>query len=129
MVLDKIEKILYYLRMFFFVISLVLTFLLIQNITQVGIAGYLYLVVFILFALLSIWQVLSQKKCFKKDIIYNIMQMGFTLYLGVIVFKTYYDKIVVMDSTIKYFMVNYVILSILLVIMTIYIMWCANNEK
>lgn len=127
--MKKNEKIFYYLRMIFFVISLILTFMLIQNIMQVGVVGYIYLTIFILYAFLMIWQVLSQKKYYKKDIVYNLMQVGFSLYLGVIVFKTYYDKIVVMDNTIKYFMVNYIILSILLVIMSIYIMWCANNEK
>ena len=127
--MKKNEKIFYYLRMIFFVISLILTFMLIQNIMQVGVVGYIYLTIFILYAFLMIWQVLSQKEYYKKDIVYNLMQVGFSLYLGVIVFKTYYDKIVVMDNTIKYFMVNYIILSILLVIMSIYIMWCANNEK
>ncbi len=127
--MKKNEKVFYYLRMIFFVISLILTFMLIQNIMQVGVVGYIYLTIFILYAFLMIWQVLSQKKYYKKDIVYNLMQVGFSLYLGVIVFKTYYDKIVVMDNTIKYFMVNYIILSILLVIMSIYIMWCANNEK
>ena len=127
--MKKNEKIFYYLRMIFFVISLILTFMLIQNIMQVGVVGYIYLTIYILYAFLMIWQVLSQKEYYKKDIVYNLMQVGFSLYLGVIVFKTYYDKIVVMDNTIKYFMVNYIILSILLVIMSIYIMWCANNEK
>ena len=127
--MKKNEKVFYYLRMIFFVISLILPFMLIQNIMQVGVVGYIYLTIFILYAFLMIWQVLSQKKYYKKDIVYNLMQVGFSLYLGVIVFKTYYDKIVVMDNTIKYFMVNYIILSILLVIMSIYIMWCANNEK
>ena len=118
--MKKIEKVFYYLRMIFFVISLVLTFMLIKNITQVGLVGYLYLIIFILFSILIIRQVLSQKMNYKRDLVYNIMQIGYTLYLGVIVFKTYYDKIVVMDNTIKYFNLNYLILSILLIIIKFY---------
>lgn len=126
--MDKIEKILYYLRMFFFVISLVLTFMLIQNITQVGISGYFYLFISIVFALFTIYQVITNDIKYKKDVIYNMMQMGFTIYLGVIVFKTYYDKIVVMDNTIKYFIVNYIILSVLLMIMMIYKIWDVKSN-
>ncbi len=126
--MKKIEKIFYYLRMIFFVISLVLTFMLIKNITQVGLVGYLYLIIFILFSILIIQQVLSQKMNYKRDLVYNIMQMGYTLYLGVIVFKTYYDKIVVMDSTIKYFTINYLILSILLIIIASYKIWDMKNN-
>lgn len=114
--------------MIFFVISLVLTFMLIKNITQVGLVGYLYLIIFILFSILIIQQVLSQKMNYKRDLVYNIMQMGYTLYLGVIVFKTYYDKIVVMDSTIKYFTINYLILSILLIIIASYKIWDMKNN-
>ena len=126
--MKKIEKVFYYLRMIFFVISLVLTFMLIKNITQVGLVGYLYLIIFILFSILIIQQVLSQKMNYKRDLVYNIMQMGYTLYLGVIVFKTYYDKIVVMDSTIKYFTINYLILSILLIIIASYKIWDMKNN-
>lgn len=121
------EKVLYYLRLFFLIISLFLTFLLIQNITQVGIIGYLYLIIFIIFALLSIKDVLNRTKMMK-DIIYSVMQIGFTLYLGVIVFKTYHDKIVVMDNTIKYFRVNYIILSILLIIIAAYKIMYNKNK-
>ena len=118
--MKKIEKIFYYLRMVFFIITLFLTFLLIQNITQVGLTGYIYLVIFMIFTLMTIYEVLTQKKIYQKDLIYNIMYIGFTLYLGLIVFKTYYDKIVVMDNTIKYFNLNYLILSILLIILKFY---------
>ena len=127
--MKKIEKVFYYLRMIFFVISLVLTFMLIKNITQVGLVGYLYLIIFILFSILIIRQVLSQKMNYKRDLVYNIMQIGYTLYLGVIVFKTYYDKIVVMDSTIKYFTINYLILSILLIIIASYKIWDIHYER
>ena len=126
--MNTFEKIFYYLRLLFLIISLFLTFLLIQNITQVGIIGYFYLIIFIIFVLLTIKDVLMQNKSNKKDIIYSSMQIGYVLYLGVVVFKTYYDKIVVMDNTINYFRINYFILSILLIIIALYKIY-DNKEK
>ena len=122
-------KALYYIRMIFNLLGLFLTFMLIQNITQVGLAGYLYLVIYLLFSLMTIKEVLSQKAIYKKDLVYNLMQIGFTFYLGIIVFKTYHDKIVVMENTIKYFDINYLILSVLLAIISSYKFWDVYTQR
>ena len=115
--------------MIFNLLGLFLTFMLIQNITQVGLAGYLYLVIYLLFSLMTIKEVLSQKAIYKKDLVYNLMQIGFTFYLGIIVFKTYHDKIVVMENTIKYFDINYLILSVLLAIISSYKFWDVYTQR
>ncbi len=118
--MKKISKNIYAIRIIAFIIQFYLMFLLIPRIISVGLFGYLLLIIYIIYDLMIIKELISKKKKYKYDFIYDFMQIGFVFYLSVIIFKIYHDHIYVIKSTLTYFKVNYIIMSLLLIFIILY---------
>ena len=65
-------------------------------------------------------ELLSKKKRYQTDIVYNFLQMGLFIYILIVTFKIYYEKILVTASTRNYLFTNYVILSLLIIFILLY---------
>ena len=118
--MKKISIIMYELRIVCFIIQFYLIFLLLPSILSVGLLGYLLIITYIFYDLLIIMELISKKKKYKYDVIYDFMQIGFVFYLFVINFKIYYDHIYVIKNTLSYFRVNYGIMILLLLFIISY---------
>ncbi len=114
------NKLVYNLKRILFIIHFYLMLFLIPSILKIGITGYIFLLIYFIYILRIILNLLKKKKYNKYDLIYNGMQIGFFFYIGVVAFKVYHDKISVIDSTLTYFRVNYIIFSLLLVFILLY---------
>lgn len=118
--MKKLNKNTYAIRIFSFIIQFYLMFLLIPKLFSVGLLGYILLIVYIVYDLMIIKELVSKKKKYKYDFIYDFMQIGFVFYLAVINFKIYYDHIYVIKNTLTYFKVNYIIMTMLLIFIILY---------
>ena len=78
------EKFAYYFRMILFTIYLFIMFLLIDNLYKPSFWSILYFILNIVYAFIIILTILSKKKCFKKTISYNVLNMGIYVYTFVI---------------------------------------------
>ena len=125
----KINKILYTLRIICFLIQFYLIFNLLPKIISVGLIGLIFLTIYIFYIVMIIKELVSKKKKYKYDIIYDFMQIGFVLYLFVINFKIYHDHIYVIKNTLNYFNVNYIIMSLLLIFIIAYSFFELRNRK
>lgn len=63
---------------------------------------------------------MSKKDIYKDDIIYNLMQIGLSLYILVMFYRINYSAAVVVKETMHYFMINYGIMSILMIFIILY---------
>ena len=127
--MKKYNKIVYAIRLFLFIIHFYLMFILIPSIISTGLCGYLLLIVYLIYIVMIINEILLKKKRYKYDLIYNYMQIGFIFYLAIIDFKVYYDHIYVIRKTLNYFNVNYIIMSLLLMFIIIYFLYELKEKK
>ena len=118
--MKNLSKKIYIVRIINFIIQFYLMFILLPKIFPVGIIGYILIIVYILYDLMVIREIVSKQKKYKYDFIYDFMQIGFVFYLGMINFKIYYDHIYVVKNTLMYFKVNYIIMTLLLVFIILY---------
>lgn len=116
----SISKIVYIIKMILFVLHFYFVFLMLHNILDTGLFGIIFIVIYLMFILKTIFELLSKKDRYKNDIIYNVMNIGVYLYLLVISIKTYLAKIYVTRITLSYFKTNYIILSILIIFIFVY---------
>lgn len=127
--MKKMNKIIYAIRLFLFIIHFYLIFILINNTLSVGLLAYIFLIIDIFYALVIIWQLIYKKRKYKYDMIYNLMQIGFDIYLSIIIFKIYYEHLYVLNKTLTYFKVNFIIMSILLVFIIVYSFYELSGRK
>lgn len=127
--MKKLNKIMYGLRIFCFVIQFYLVFSLLSSILLTGLLGYILLAVYIFYDILIITELLSKKKKYKCDFIYDFMQIGFVFYLMVINYKVYSDHIYVIKNTLAYFRINYGIMCLLLIFIIVYSMFEMRLRK
>ncbi len=118
--MNKLSKIIYYIKLILFVAHFYFTFIMLHNILDTGIYGIIYLVFYLVFVIKIIIELLSKKGRYKNDLIYNFMQIGLYAYLIIISLKTTIEKVYVTRLTYNYFRLNYVILTILIVFIFIY---------
>lgn len=118
--MKKLARIVYYIKLFLFIIHFYFVFLMLHNILDTKIFGIIFLVLYLAFAIKVLIELLSKKDRYKNDLIYNIMQVGVYFYLLIVSVKTYVSKIYVTRMTLNYFQLNYVILSILIIFIFIY---------
>ena len=118
--MKKLAKVIYLIKLVFFVIHFYFVFLMLHNILDTKLYGIIFLVFYILFAFKVIIELLSKKDRYKNDLIYNIMQIGVYFYLLIISIKTYVAKIYVTRITLGYFKLNYIILSVLIIFIFVY---------
>lgn len=114
-------KILYYLRLFLFLTVLVLIFINIKNYIKVGLWGYIFLTMEFIYITLILFTILSKRKIYQEDLVFNIMHIGSYMYQLILSFKMFSFKLstLVLNSY-KFYRNNYIILSILLFVLIIY---------
>ena len=127
--MKRFNKIIYYLKLFLFIIHFYFVFIVLHNILDIKIYGYLFLIIYFFYIIKVITELLSKKERYKNDLIYNLMQIGFLGYIIGISIKLYISKLYVTDKTITYFRTNYLIASLLIVFIIIYGILCFYNKK
>ena len=118
--MKKTNKIIYIIRVIFFIIHFYLLFIIAHSYLNIGILGKIYLIFDIIYSIKIIIEMLSKKEKYQKDIIYNIMQIGLTFYLGILSYKIYIDNMLVFNDTLSYFYTNYGILLGLIIFILVY---------
>ena len=82
--MKNIDKIIYAIRIFLFIGHFYLIFVLLNSILPFGLFGYIFLVIYVIYVSMILKQLISKKKKYKYDLIYNFMQIGFIVYLVII---------------------------------------------
>lgn len=127
--MKKLINIIYPIRIILFIIHLLMLFMIIDDIVYVSF-GYLFLFVDIIYIIRVIMELFSQKSLYKKDIYYNIMQIGLYTYIGILWGRLTFGGIFGKELLL-YLKINYIILSILFLFLTLYSTVLINkmNEK
>ncbi len=118
--MKTVNKIIYFIRILAFIAHFYLLFVITHSFLNIGILGKLYLIIDIFYSIKILSEMLSREDCYKKDIVYNIMQIGLTFYLSILTYKVYHDNMFVYGETIGYFYINYGILLGLIIFILIY---------
>jgi len=116
----KFARIIYSIKLILFIVHFYFVYQMIHNILDVGIFGIMFTILYLIFTIKILYELLSQKPKYKNDYIYNIMQLGFIAYLYIISIKTSVSNIYVTSFTFSYFRINYIILSVLIVFILVY---------
>ncbi len=127
--MKKYNKTLYYSRIITFLLQFYLVFMITGNILQVGILGLIFLFIYLVYVFRVLQELISKKEKYKNDLIYNLMQIGLFIYLGVIVFKIYHDHMMVLAYNYSYFVINFVILNLLICFILIYSFFELSKRK
>ena len=125
--MKKIANILYYLRLTLFIIHLFMLFTVLGDIIDVGLMGYLFLIVDSIFILRIIFELLTKKDCYKKEIYYNIMQIGLFSYIAVLWSKLYFGSVILNNEFLVYLKNNCIILIVLIIFLIFYSKFGINN--
>ena len=125
---NKIKKIIYITRLIFFILHMLMLFMLLGNITYVGLIGYLFLIVDAIYITVVIKELMSKNIIYQKDLYYNIMQLGLFTYITVLWSKLYFNNNLYTKEFVTYLKNNYIILIVLLTFLIIYNL-CLFNKK
>ena len=127
--MKKIANIIYPVRIILFIIHILMLYMMIDDIVYVSF-GYLFLFVDIVYVIRVIMELFSQKSLYKKDIYYNIMQIGLYTYIGVLLYRLTFGS-VFSKELLLYLKTNYIILSILFLFLIFYSTYLIHkmNEK
>lgn len=111
-------RVIYYLRIVSNILFMVMPILLIPNIVNSGIEGIIFVIFYFLFVVINLYTILSQKKKYKENICYNILNICLFGYTFFLISRIYLDKSLLLDSiyeaNLAYFKNNYLILSTLI---------------
>ena len=118
--MKKFSKIIYYIKMLFFVIHVYFVFSMLHNILDTQIYGLIFIIFYFLYVIKVIIELLSRKKRYKNDGMYNLMQAGFLFYVMLISIRTGISKMYVTANTLPYFRINFIILSLLILFIFVY---------
>lgn len=118
--MKKLTNIVYYFKTFLFVIHFYFVFTMLHDILDTKIFGYLFLFFYFVYVIKNISELLSKKKRYKNDIIYNSMQIGMLAYIMFVAIKVTINEMYVTNITYAYFRMNYIIMSILIIFILVY---------
>ena len=118
--MKKFDKIIYYIKLFLFVINFYFIFTMLHNILDTKIFGIIFIIMYLIYVIKIILEMLSKKERYKQDLIYNLMQTGLIIYIMIISIRCMVVKMYVTRFTIPYFRINYIILSVLIIFILIY---------
>ena len=94
------------------------------------ICGYIFLIIYFVYVIKNIIELLAKKKRYRNDLIYNLMQIGLIGYLIFFSLSSVINKVYVTKITYSYFRNNYIILSVLILFILIYnIVWFNSKNK
>ena len=127
--MEKFVKICYIAKIILFFLHFYFLFASLYCIMAIKYLGIVFILLYIIFVIKILLEMLSKKKQYKEDFAYNIMQCGFLFYIMTIAFRINYSKIYVTNNTLTYFYVNYGILSILVLFILAYGMIEFKNVK
>jgi len=127
--MKKLSKVIYPIRMILFISHLLMLYMMIDDIVYVSF-GYLFLIIDTIYVIRVIIELFSQKSLYKKDIYYNIMQIGLYTYIGVLSYRLTFAN-VWGKALLLYLKTNYIILSILFLFLIFYSVYLINkmNDK
>lgn len=112
------RKILYYIRLSFFIITLIFVFLNIKNYLKVGITGYIFFIMEFAYIIILLLTILSKRKVYVTDLSFNIMNLGTCVYHSIVTYRMYtYKLTTLVPYSYRFYRNNYIILSILLAIL------------
>lgn len=126
---NKIKKIIYITRLIFFILHMLMLFMLLGNITYVGLIGYLFLIVDAIYITVVIKELMSKNLIYQKDLYYNIMQLGLFTYITVLWSKLYFNNNLYTKEFVTYLKNNYIILIVLLTFLIIYNLCLVNKKR
>ena len=118
--MEIFKKYLYYTRLVFFVAQFILLFLIIDSLFQLGWYAFVFLGLYFIYVVKIVLELLSKKEIYQRDIIYNLMQIGFTFYIFVLFYRVTFSDAIVVKETMKYFMINFGIMSALIIFIVLY---------
>lgn len=125
---NKVKKTLYVIRIIFFIIHMIMLFMLLNSIC-LGIAGYIFLIVDVIYICVIIKELLSKKTIYQEDLYYNLMQLGLFGYITVLWLKLYFNINHYTNEFMTYLRNNYIILTILLIFLIIYNSCLVNKKR
>ena len=126
--IELLKKILYYFRYITFILHIFVVFQLLYLVLRMKYFGAIYLIIEIIYIIVIITQSLGAKLRFKRDIIYNLMQMGFFIYLGIFFVKVRVNYITPTLSF-DFLRNNLIVLSLLLLIVMFYSKIIVNKRQ
>jgi hypothetical protein len=126
--LELIRNIIYYSRYILFILHNFIVFQLLYIILRMKAFGIIYLILEIIYIIVIITQLLGAKLRYKREIIYNCMQIGFYIYLILFFIKIRTNYITPSLSFI-FLRNNFIVLSILLVVIMIYSKIIVNKRQ
>jgi hypothetical protein len=100
-----------------------------NNILDTKVFGYLFLLIYAIYIIKSIIELLSGKKRYKNDTIYNLMQIGVLVYIIFLAIKVTVNGMYVTEITYPYFRSNCQIISVLIIFILIYGIIELKNKK
>lgn len=127
--MKELPKILYTMRMTLFILQFVALFMIISSLLQMKIVFYLFLVFYLFYVIKVITELLSKKKVYQNDLIYNAMQIGLFAYIFVLFYRIYFSFVYVSENTMPYFNINFGIICLLLIFINIYSFIELRNKK
>ena len=122
------SKILYVIRTITFIIHIFLMFNLLYITLRMSYMGIILLIIDIFYILMILVQMIGSKLRYKRDIIYNFMNISYFVYLLVLFIKIKSNYITPYISYI-YLRNNYIILTVLIVIMMVYSKIVVNKRQ
>ena len=125
--MKKLAKLIYIIKLILLIANFYFIFNMLNNILDTNIYGLIFIVMYLIYLIKMILEIISKKKVYQYDIVYNLMQIGFIIYLLVISIKTTVAKLYVTRVTLSYFRLNYIILSVLIIFILIYSMLETNS--
>jgi len=123
------NKIVYYLRIIFFIIYLVLLFLMIDKLFSLNILSVIFFIANIIYSFIIILTILSKKKVFNDLISYNLLNIGIYIYIGIIYYITFISTKLDILSNINYFNNNFILILLLIIGLLLYTFMLNKEEK
>ena len=127
--MKKLANVIYYIKTLLFVVHFYFIFVMLPSILDTKVFGYIFLIFYFVYIIKTILELLSQKKRYKNDWIYNSMQIGFIAYIVFITLKISINKMYVTNITYSYFRNNFIIMSVLIIFILIYSFIELDNKK
>ena len=123
------KRILYYIRIVLFILYQIIMFLLIDKILNISLFGNIYFVVNLIYSLITIVALLSKKVVFQNNFAYNIINIGFYLYTGIIYYMALTNTKIDIMNNLSYFQINFALLILLIIGIILFTIELNKEEK
>ena len=126
----KEKRVLFYIRIIVFIISLIIDFLLIRAINNFGLHGFIFLTMELIYIIFVIYSLLIKSKECMYSNAFNIMQIGAYIYKIIIFIQTtYFKNLFLFEENIKIYRGNFILLSVLLLFIIFYEILLVTSKK